>query len=904
MTRTTRLAASLLLGLTAIGLVNHNAQAQGDGVGLISDPQGKVFLAESVITENSALGQRRVPFGPKYRAYSQYGDGFGWNTEGQTYANVFYPLHLNPFVDLFFVDARAYVAYNTEGIRARSDDRYGANVGVGYRRYIEEYNTVVGGSIWYDVDGAQRQTWQQYGASLEAIINGFEIRLNGYAHDGDGVKSVASFFTGSAPRFAGNFIVATRRNIREFSFNAAELEVGGPVPYAQNIGLNAYVGGYWLDNDKADISRGGVKGRFELFLHEDVQFGMEIRKDDVFGHSMWGSLSVQLPNAPWRVWMRQLLQPRGPQQHLARQTERRWRIPVRQVVEDEDSPLLNPKDGQPIFVVHVDPNGPAGNGTFESPFNSASFANNSNVDIIRVLPGNFAPSGGVTLFDCQRLLGAAQPHFFTSDAGTMLLPGQVAGADPVISNPLGGPVVRLANVNEVSAVDINGGGTGVGIIGTGIRDFNLNRLDITASTQGIDIRNFAQSGAAFPLGQPNTITDVNVSGSSFQGVRLSQTDGTSTGVTITRLNASSNMSEGLLFNGLGGSTINANVTQSIFNSNGDAGLRANAFGAGSNIVLTAANLTGNSNTTDGLLFDARLGGNITANVTSSSFVGNTRNAIRQVLDGGSTMTVTASDIIANNSGQHGVFTNVLGGSTYTGTFTRITATNNGQSMLALLRDGFNIEVSGGGSSGNMTITDSTSRNTGGGTAQQNGLRTSVSSTGSLMVVVNGTNNFSNNAVSAFNSAVTDAGSTSTLTVTGTTANSSGVDGFFYNINGGSFTANVTNSSFDSSGRNAIRAIGGLSPAVVNVTFDSTSANMSGAEGVRFEISNAGGGASTFNFTYLPTSPSAILGSGGPFGVHAMFGTNAAMTGTVAFNGITIDGGINDLSAGTSVTVTP
>ena len=903
MTRTTRLAASLLLGLTAIGLLHRNAQAQGDGVGLISDPQGKVFLAESVITENSALGQRRVPFGPKYRAYSQYGDGFGWNTEGQTYANVFYPLHLNPFVDLFFVDARAYVAYNTEGTRARSDDRYGANVGVGYRRYIESINTIVGGSIWYDVDGAQRQTWQQYGASLEAIINGFEVRLNGYAHDGDGVNGVASFFTGSAPRFTGNFIVATRRNIREFAFNAAELEVGGPVPYAQNIGLNAYVGGYWLDNDKADISRGGVKGRVELYLHEDVQMGMEIRKDDVFGHSMWGSLSVQLPNAPWRVWMRQFLQPRGPQQHLARQTERRWRIPVRQIVEDEAAPLLNPKDGQPLFVVHVDPNGAAGNGTFESPFNSASFANNANVDIIRVLPGNFAPPGGVTLFDCQRLLGATQSHFFESNAGRLLLPGQVVGADPVISNPLGGNVVTLANVNEVSAVDINGGGTGVGIIGTGIRDFNLNRLDIMAATRGIDIRNFASSGAAPPNGQPNTISDVNVTGSTFNGVRLTQADGTATSVNVTRLSSSTNGSEGLLLLSTGGSTINATVSNSAFNANGGSGLRANAFGAMSSVVLTASNLIGNTNAFDGLLLDARLGGNITATVTNSSFIGNTRNAIRQVLDGGSTVTVTASDIIARNSGQHGVFFNVLGGSTLNATYSRITATNNGQTMMALLRDGFNIEVSGANSSGNLTITDSTSRNTA-GTTQHNGLRTLVSSTGSLVVVVNGTNDFSNNAVSAFNSVVTDAGSTSTLTVSGTNGNNSGMDGFFYNINGGAFTANVTNSSFNSSGRNAIRAIGGLSPAVVNVSFNSTSANLSGAEGVRFEISNAGGGASVFNFTYLPTAPSAILGSGGPFGVHAMFGTNAAMTGTVSFNGITIDGGINDLSAGTGVTVTP
>lgn len=846
MTRITRLAASLMLGLTAMCLLQRDAAAQGHGLGLVSDPHGRVVLNESVITESTGAGLRRVPFGPRFRGYSEYGDGYGWNTEGQTYAGVFYPVHVTPFVDLFFVDAQGYVAYNNDGSGiARNNDRYGANVGVGYRRYLDQAGIILGGSLWYDVDAVHTNTWQRYGASFEAImVNGLEVRVNGYLNDGDGSKDIASFLTGGPPRFQGNFIVSNRRNVRNISYEGVELELGGPVPYFQSIGLNAYGGGYWINNDAEDISRGGVMGRLESHIHEDVQIGMQVRHDDEFNTALWATLAVQLPSEPFRVWWRRFLEPRGAQQHLARRTERLWRIPVKQRVEDVQSPLIDPKDGRPIFVIHVDPNGGPGNGTFESPHNSASFANNADADIIRVLPGNFSPNSTIVLHDCQRLLGAAQPHFFTSVDGTFVLPGQVAGADPVISNTSGGNVVQLANNTEVSAVDIDGGGTGIGIVGTNVSDVSLNRLDIMNATDGIQLINLGQSGLAPPFGRMNLIEDVNVSGGTLTGIRILQNDGSTGVVTVNRINSNTNGFDGLLFDVQGGSTINATVS--------NASLNANA-----------------------------------------------RNGLRVILAGGSTATLNASDVNIDSSGQDGVFVDVRGASTLNpSTLTRFNVTNSGQSLIGGLRNGILVNVQDG-SMGTLAIADSTSINTAGAT-QETGLLSRATAGGILAMTVNNTN-LSGNADANLD-VVTLTGGMQTLTASGITANGAGMDGFRFTTAGATFTASITDSSFDNNGRNAIRALGGTAPNLVNVTLDSTSSNNSGADGV-FMMIAGGGGPSVFNFDYQPTSPSAILNSGSGTGVVATF-TGAGTTGTVAFNGITIDGGITAVTVGTTVTVTP
>jgi hypothetical protein len=126
-------------------------------------------------------------------------------------------------------------------------------------------------------------------------------------------------------------------------------------------------------------------------------------------------------------------------------------------------------------VVHIDPNGPTnvaqGDCTVENPynlisqFNDLALAQKSQVDIIYVTDRDDGTSTnldtGVQLLDCQRLLSDAVQHTFMSQGQIFDLPGfDPLGTRPILTNITpalpGGPVVTLANMNEVSGFQIDG----------------------------------------------------------------------------------------------------------------------------------------------------------------------------------------------------------------------------------------------------------------------------------------------------------------------------------------------------------------------------------------------------------------------------------------------------------------
>jgi Inverse autotransporter, beta-domain len=874
-----RLLQISLLGTLLIlaGSVGPAANAD-DGVVRLSDAPAP---SDGVVVATSVPGL----YDETYMVFRQdFGDGRGF-VDGFSSISGFAPLYKFSPEELVFTDSRLFFT---------ADGQLGGNVSLGWRREFSSIGKIAGASFWFDTDESdKRSRANQFGFGLEFLSTNWGLRGNFYnptAHGDHPLETVR----GNTPFFRGNQILFNDVLFSESALTSADVELGIVVPRAP--WLKFYIGPYWYSDEKHD-SKWGVKGRFEAQITDAAMGQIALSNDPLFGTNLTFAVAYTLGPKwqPLRPFQRRTLH-----QRLFEQVARANRIAFREIRRAAETPAINPVTNQPYFVTHVDPNGGPGSGTYENPANSASFANAANVDIIRVLPGNFASPGTITLFNNQRLLAANHPHtFIDATRGTFVLPGQVAGSNPVLTNALGGNVIALASNNEVSGFDIDGGGTGAGIFGSGIADFNLNNLNITGATEGIQLFNFAQTGQLPPFGNTNTIQGVSVTGSVMSGIHLRQDDGGTGVVLIDSSSSVGNGADGLRLTAAGGSTVNATVQNSSFNLNMQSGVRVNVRDAGSNVALTATNVAAHNNTMDGLLFDIDTGGSFVANLSNSSLQFNGRNAIRAILAGGSTGTLNATDIMALSSGEHGVFVSVTDSTLNPSTFLRVDASNSGQLLSVGLRDAFNFDVSN--STATVSIVDSTGINTGGGMTQENGLRL-ISDLGSVLTTTVSGGNFSNNAVSAINVRVRDAGTNSMLTVSNTLGNNSGVDGFFYDVTGGSFTAMVTGSSFNSSGRNAIRAIGGTSPAVMNVTFDSTTANLSMAEGVFFDIDGMGG-PSTFNFTYLPTPPSAILGSGGPFGVMATF-AGAMTTGTVDFNGITINGGINAITAGTTVTVTP
>jgi hypothetical protein len=562
---------------------------------------------------------REVPFGTQYRLYSQIGNGVGWN-DGQTYFSVFHPFHITPWVDLVFVDVRAFAAYDNLG------DGLGANVGVGYRRYVQPWNTIFGISAWGDVDGAHNHTYYQAGVSGEIITPVMEYRVNGYVGLGDMTNVLAEGTAFDRPFFQNHFIFVNNFRTTENSYEGVDAELGGPIPYLGRRGVNAYAGGYWLRNSDAG-STAGVKVRGEVFVHEDVQLGLEYRYDDLFRSSFWGNVMFQFPNS-WRDWFRKpFFVQRSPVQHLARQFERQYRIPVKQRTDLSRELLLDPIDGSPLIVLHVNPDGPGGDGSVENPFNAGNFSNRSDANIIRVLPGNFQRPDTLNLFDNQRLLAANHQHLFYGVANgqlvQMVLPGQVVGPNPTISNTVGADVVRLGNNTEVSGFNILGGGA-IGIIGDNISDFNVNRLFIDQSLHGIQISNFHETGRPNPFGQRNLIQDVTVTGSSSNGVALNLTDGGTGSVWVNRLNSGGNAHHGLSVSAAGNSNVNLVLTGSFL---GDGnGLAANGHD-GFNFAADSGSHTliiGGDNVIDGNVFsgnaqrgaDILLSGTAVASITA------------------------------------------------------------------------------------------------------------------------------------------------------------------------------------------------------------------------------------------------------------------------------------------------
>jgi len=874
-----RLLQISLLGTLLILAASVGPAARAD--------DGVVRLSDGPAPSDGVVVATSVPglYDETYMVFRQdFGDGRGYQ-DGFTSISGFAPLYKFSPAELVFTNSRLFFT---------ADGQLGGNVSLGWRRELSSIGKIVGASFWFDTDESdKRSRANQFGFGLEFLSTNWDVRANYYNPTAHGDHPLG-MVRGTTPFFRAHQILFNDILISESALSSADLELGFVVPRAP--WLKFYIGPYWYSDEKRD-NKWGVKGRFEAQITDAAMGQIALSNDPLFGTNLTFAVAYTL-GPKWQPL--RPFQGRTLHQRLFEQVARANRIPFRFVKRAADTPAINPVTNLPYFVTHVDPNGGPGDGTVENPANSASFANGPNVDIIRVLPGNFASNGTISLFNNQRLLAANHAHtFIAAGRGTFALPGQVAGPNPLLTNALGGNVVSLAGNNEVSGFNIDGGGTGAGIFGSGISDFNLNRLNITGATEGIQLFNFAQTGQSPPFGNMNTIQEVSVTGSVMSGIHLRQDDG-GTGVVL--INASSsvgNGADGLRLTTVGGSTVNATILDSSFNLNAESGVRVNVRDPGSHVSLTATNVAAHNNTLDGLLFDINAGGSFVANVSNSSFQFNSRNAIRTVLADGSMGTLNLTDVLALSSGEHGVFVSVTDSNLNPSTFLRVDASNSGQLLAAGLRDAFHIDASN--STVTVSILDSTGVNTGGGMTQENGVRL-ISDLGSILTTTLSGGNFSNNAVSAINVRVRDAGTNSMLTVSNVLGNNSGVDGFFYDVTGGSFTAMVTGSSFNSSGRNAIRAIGGTSPAVMNVTFDSTSANFSGAEGVFFDIDGMGG-PSTFNFTYLPTPPSAILGSGGAFGVMATF-MGAGTTGTVDFNGIQIDGGINAITVGTTVTVTP
>jgi len=639
-------------------------------------------------------------FEPLFRVDARGGNMYG--QDGFTRISAFMPYWIEEDA-LVFADLGGFAAYNPGG---------GANLGVGWRWYNRDIDRLVGFNAWYDFDAGNQREYHQLSIGFESLGRYVDYRANGYVPISADSHNLNTGLTGQTS-FQANNILLGRATGRESAFTGFDAEIGGPVPLLGRYGLSTYVGGYFFDsNNIGNVT--GFSSRTQGQVNEDLTVGVQVTHDNVFDNNAQIQVTWTLPDGAPGRWLRQ---PRV-RDRLTAPVVRNYRVVTRQDILYTADIALNPADGDPFFVAHINPNRTpgTGTGTFEDPYSQLNQFNNlpippkNIIDIISVTARDDGTSTqlntGVTLLNNQRLLSTAVTHTFTAIQGTFDLPGFVGGPLPVLANLGGGNVVTFATNNrniEVSGFTINGSVTGNGIAGVNNQRVNINRNVIQNGLNGVQLTNLNGVGpanrslindndflsnfgdgfsvinnAAPPL--EIFITNNTAVSNLGNGLRLQSEAGSSIGGRITGNSTAnvgsgtSNVNNGLalfadggtldFFNAVNGWQIGGTGTDDTnnFSDNGNFGVNVAATG-GSNVSLRFLDNDISRNSLNGLGFAADSGNNVLAvggndPTIGNRFANNGLNGILLDLTGTSLMSLNIQNNTLTQNGNGG-----LGGGT-------------------------------------------------------------------------------------------------------------------------------------------------------------------------------------------------------------------------------------------------
>jgi hypothetical protein len=365
----------------------------------------------------------------------------------------------------------------------------GFNVGAGYRwlhyaPYALEGERVAGWSIWADGTSTREDNFfPQLGVSFESLGDLVDARINGYIPLGEQDK-LGDFRPTGEIDFQSNFISQITQAVVDSSFYAAELEVAARLGAERDAW--AFAGPYFLANSDDDTIgyKVGVRG----YAWPDLMLQFAVSDDEIFATKATFSL----------VWFvgrtRTDFQPAcGLPDRLREPVLRNDYVALTQKFATDGIPLTD-ANGDPIRVVHVDSNAPAGgDGTFENPLNNLNdiMANSQEGDIVLAHAESVFTGQNAILQDDQRFLGEGNNMTFTVDTeeeGTIDIPETSPGARALTRpqiNASPGDAITLADANEVANFDIDGQGVTARAIASpamGSGNPNLHDLAISNTT--------------------------------------------------------------------------------------------------------------------------------------------------------------------------------------------------------------------------------------------------------------------------------------------------------------------------------------------------------------------------------------------------------------------------------------
>jgi trimeric autotransporter adhesin len=712
-----------------------------------------------------------------------------------------------------------------------NDWNSGVNGGALARRYVADWDRIVGVNAFYDNDNSVNDyRYDQVGFGFETLGQNWDFRFNAYVPTSDDTNFVREAGLTNQLLFFGNRLGFLGQDEVEQALEGYDFEFGVPVgaPW-----LRAYAGMYQYDQDQGTDPH-GIRGRLEGWISDDTSLGVMVSYDDV-NHAFVNAV------VDWRFsgWRPTRYFPNWTtRERMLMPVQRNWRINTGTFLEDVGVAATNPRDDQPYFVVWVDnSNTNAGDGTFENPYNTLPLLPPEQTDLVLVRRGDTtaaAPlSGSVRLPDYARMLGEGRAHVVDARASyaglnvsvdNALLPDEGfrdTGLYPFLTS--NNNIILANSHNEVSALVLQNAG-GAAIRGFGSNGFHFNHLEITNNSQG----GIVLTGAS---GQgPVTLDGQIINGGLITNINRNVVDGWSNPTGLGNNGANGGIS---IDSGLG--RLDVTISQTAMNADPglqEYGIRIRSTGFGVNAFLDDVQTSGGNNVAGVSLeqVNGRMNGFLN-NLTS-----NNNNGIGlQLLGNGGDLGLLATNVQANGNQGDNVNVTTVNGTTFVGsisnsqfsdsaggngfilnaqgganqlTLSNITANNNAQAGFLLQGDTTGIALSATGLIANSNVGDNFGIVTTGsavtGTVQNSQFLNSINGTGFSSSTTNGVSNLSLSGVNASNNFSRGVNlfadeATSILAISSVLANANIGDNFGITaVNGSNVQASAAASQFNGS----------------------------------------------------------------------------------------------------------
>ncbi len=452
----------------------------------------QIYSAEAVGSDSGVATYEMENFsgsaalnGTYFNIYHQSNSGVGY-TNGFTQFGAFAPYWLSP--DSFIApNARMILTDNAAA---------GFNAGLVGRWYNPNWDRILGAYGYYDYDqSAYKHTYDQLTFGVETLGRIWDARANAYVPINNQTNFDKPLALSQNMVFFGNRLGFVGTQLSERAMAGGDAELGFPLAPGMPW-LRGYAGGY-VYSKHSDTLVGGVRGRVEGWITQNLSLQMMVTSDSVFGTNVNFIGDYRFPGyQPLRFFPNWTVRER-----MLNPVQRNWRIAVEEFGENVNIAANNPRDNQPYFVVWVDPdnaNPGSGSGTYEDPYGRLPGNVPNETDMVMVTRGDstaLTPSlGSINLPDYARLLGEGHAHVvdawanfgpYSMSVNDALLPDdrfRNTGLYPFLSNPAGN-IVNVGNHNEVAALVLMNA-TGAAIAGQHPNGFNFHNLEISGNLGG------------------------------------------------------------------------------------------------------------------------------------------------------------------------------------------------------------------------------------------------------------------------------------------------------------------------------------------------------------------------------------------------------------------------------------